>query len=87
MSHSRHPGLISQDIGDTSLRSCRRLLIITAVMLEKRSVAEDVAAYGVSRSRLYELLAPYGVEGEATFEPKSRRPHPHRGPIPGTPLS
>jgi transposase InsO family protein len=50
-------------------------LVITAVIIEKRSVAEVAAAYGVSRSWLYELLARYRVEGEAAFEPRSRRPH------------
>ena len=50
-------------------------LVITAVVLERRPVAEVVAAYGVSRSWLYELLARYRVEGEAAFEPRSRRPH------------
>ncbi len=37
--------------------------------------AEVVAAYGVSRSWLYELLARYRAEGDAAFEPRSRRPH------------
>ncbi|QNE20095.1 helix-turn-helix domain-containing protein [Kribbella qitaiheensis] len=49
-------------------------LVITAVVVEKRSVAEVVAQYGVSRSWLFELLARYRVEGEAAFEPRSRRP-------------
>jgi transposase InsO family protein len=42
--------------------------------VEKRSVAEVVAQYGVARSWVYELLARYRVEGEAAFEPRSRRP-------------
>lgn len=49
-------------------------LVITAVVFEKRSVAEVVAAYEVSRSWVYELLARYRVEGEAAFEPRSKRP-------------
>jgi transposase InsO family protein len=49
-------------------------LVITAITVEKRSVAEVVAEYGVARSWLYELLARYRVEGEAAFEPRSRRP-------------
>jgi transposase InsO family protein len=49
-------------------------LVITAVVMEKRSVAEVVEAYGISRSRLYELLARYRDEGEAAFEPRSRAP-------------
>jgi len=49
-------------------------LVITAVILEKRPVAEVAATYGVARSWLYELLARYHAEGEAAFEPRSRRP-------------
>jgi transposase InsO family protein len=49
-------------------------LVITAVTVEKRPVAEVVATYGVSRSWLYELLARYRAEGEAAFEPRSRAP-------------
>ena len=52
----------------------RSRLLITAVVVEKRSVAEVAAQYGVSRSWLYELLARYRREGEAAFEPRSRRP-------------
>jgi hypothetical protein len=50
-------------------------LVITAVIVEKRPVAEVVATYGVSRSWLYELLARYRAKGEAALEPRSRRPH------------
>lgn len=49
-------------------------LVITALVTEKRSVPEVAAEYGVSRSWLYELLARYRHEGEAVFEPRSRRP-------------
>ena len=49
-------------------------LVITAVVVEKRPVAEVVAEYGVSRSWLYELVARYRDEGEAALEPRSRRP-------------
>ncbi len=50
-------------------------LVITAIEVEGRSAAEVIAAYGVSRSWLYELLARYRTEGDAAFEPRSRRPH------------
>ena len=50
-------------------------LVITAIEVEGRSPAEVIAAYGVSRSWLYELLARYRAEGDAAFEPRSRRPH------------
>src|SRR3954462_13359503 len=57
-------------------------LVITAIEVEARSPAEVVAAYGVSRSWLYELLARYRAEGEAAFEPRSRRPHSFPGSTP-----
>jgi transposase len=50
-------------------------LVITAIEVEGRSPAEVITAYGVSRSWLYELLARYRAEGDAAFEPRSRRPH------------
>lgn len=49
-------------------------LVITAITVENRAVAEVVADYGVSRSWVYELLARYRLEGEAAFAPRSRRP-------------
>jgi transposase InsO family protein len=49
-------------------------LVITAVVVEGRSVAEVVDCYGVSRSWVYELVARYRAEGDAAFEPRSRRP-------------
>src|SRR4029077_1108107 len=49
-------------------------LVITAVMVEKRPVSEVARAYGVARSWIYTLLARYRAEGEAAFEPRSRRP-------------
>ena len=49
-------------------------LVITAVVLEGRPVSEVVAAYGVSRSWVYELVARYRAEGDAAFEARSRRP-------------
>jgi transposase InsO family protein len=57
-------------------------LVITAITLENRTVADVVADYGVSKSWVYELLARYRTEGEAAFEPRSKRPHtsPHATP-------
>ena len=49
-------------------------LVITAVVVENRPVAQVAAEYGVSRSWLYELLSRYRKEGDAVFEPRSRRP-------------
>jgi transposase InsO family protein len=49
-------------------------LVITAVTIEKRPVSEVARSYGVARSWIYALLARYRAEGEAAFEPRSRRP-------------
>ncbi|TWD80608.1 transposase [Kribbella amoyensis] len=49
-------------------------LVVTAIEIERRSVAEVAAAYGVARSWVYELLTRYRTDGEAAFEPRSRRP-------------
>jgi|SRR5579871_1685655 len=49
-------------------------LVITAVTVENRPVSEVARAYGVARSWVYTLLARYRAEGEAAFEPRSRRP-------------
>jgi transposase InsO family protein len=49
-------------------------LVVTAVMVEKRSPAEVARSYGVARSWVYTLLRRYRVEGAAAFEPRSRRP-------------
>jgi transposase InsO family protein len=49
-------------------------LVITAVTVEKRPVSEVAKSYGVARSWIYKLLARYEAEGEAAFEPRSRRP-------------
>lgn len=49
-------------------------LVITAVIVEKRAVSEVARTYGVARSWIYALLARYRAEGEAAFEPRSRRP-------------
>jgi transposase InsO family protein len=57
-------------------------LVITAITVERRPVAEVVEAYGVSRSWLYELLARYRAEGEAAFEPRSKAPKTSPGATP-----
>jgi transposase InsO family protein len=56
-------------------------LVITAVTVEKRSVSEVARTYGVARSWVYALLARYRAEGEAAFEPRSRRPKTSPGAI------
>lgn len=49
-------------------------LVITALFVERQSPAEVSARYGVHRSWVYKLKARYESEGEAAFEPRSRRP-------------
>lgn len=52
----------------------KRRLVITAVVVEGRTHAAVAADYGVSRSWVTRLVARYRVEGDAAFEPRSRRP-------------
>jgi transposase InsO family protein len=49
-------------------------LVITAVVVEGRSPSEVARTYGVARSWVYALVARYRAEGDAAFEPRSRRP-------------
>lgn len=50
-------------------------LVITAVVLEARSQAEVTRSYGLSPSWVSKLVARYRREGDAAFDPRSRRPH------------
>jgi transposase InsO family protein len=52
----------------------KRRLVITAV-LAGSSQSEVARSYGVSQSWISRLMARYAVEGDAAFEPRSRRPH------------
>ena len=78
---------MSQDIRDTHVsrhRKHRRAarcsamskarLVITALFVENQTPSEVAARYGVDRSWVYRLKARYEAEGEAAFEPRSRRP-------------
>ena len=49
-------------------------LVLTALFIEHQSPAEVAARYGVHRSWVYKLKARYEAEGDAAFEPRSRRP-------------
>ena len=62
-------------------------LVITAVTVEKRPVSEVAGSYGVARSWIYALLARYREEGEAAFEPRSRRPKTSPRAIPDAAVS
>jgi transposase InsO family protein len=52
----------------------KRRLVITAVVVEGRTQGEVARAYGVSQGWVSRLVARYRAEGEAAFEPRSRRP-------------
>jgi transposase len=49
-------------------------LVIIAVITEGRSQGEAARTYGVSQGWVSRLVARYRAEGEAAFEPRSRRP-------------
>jgi transposase InsO family protein len=49
--------------------------LVRAVVFEKRSVREVAQAHGISKSRLYELVALYKEGGDAALVAHSRRPH------------
>lgn len=49
-------------------------MVITAVLVEGRSQSQVARDYGVSQSWISRLIARYTAEGEAAFEPRSRRP-------------
>nr|WP_249138528.1 helix-turn-helix domain-containing protein [Phycicoccus avicenniae] len=49
-------------------------LVITAVTVQGLSQAETARRYGLSQAWVSRLVARYRVEGEAAFEPRSRRP-------------
>jgi transposase InsO family protein len=49
-------------------------VVVTAVVLEGRSVREVAQAYGLSKTWVAELAARYRLEGDAGLAPRSRRP-------------
>jgi transposase InsO family protein len=49
-------------------------LVITAVVQEGRPQAEVARRYGLSKGWVSKLVARWHAEGEAAFEPRSRRP-------------
>ena len=60
-------------------------LVLTALFVDHQSPAEVAARYGVNRSWVYKLKTRYEAEGEAAFEPRSRRPQTSPGALePGT---
>lgn len=49
-------------------------LVITAVVEGGMTQAEAASAYGVSKGWVSKLMARYRVDGQAAYEPRSRRP-------------
>ncbi|KUH71525.1 transposase, partial [Mycolicibacterium novocastrense] len=49
-------------------------LVITAVLVEGRSQSQVARDYGVSQSWISRLVRRYTLEGEAAFQPRSKRP-------------
>jgi transposase len=54
-------------------------LVITSVKVEGRSQSEVARDLRISRFWVHQLVKRFEVEGEAAFQPRSRRPHscPH----------
>ena len=53
-------------------------LVITAVMAEGRSKSEVARDYRITRFWVQTLVKRFEAEGEAAFQPRSRRPHSSR---------
>lgn len=58
-------------------------LVLTALLVEQQSARELAERYGAHRGWVQELNARYEAEGEAAFEPCSRRPRISPTAIPG----
>jgi transposase InsO family protein len=54
--------------------SSKRRSIIVSITVQNLSQADAARLYGVSEATVSRLLARYRTEGEAAFEPRSRRP-------------
>lgn len=61
----------------------KRRLVITAV-LAGASQSETARTYGVSQGWISKVMARYHLEGEAAFEPRSRRPRNTPTALPAT---
>jgi transposase InsO family protein len=59
-------------------------LVITAVLVEGRSQSQVARDYGVSQSWISRLITRYALDGDAAFEPRSRRPHTSPTRLPQT---
>ena len=62
----------------------KRRAVVLSVTIEGRSQAETARLYNVSEAFVSRLLARYRAEGDAAFEPRSRRPHTSPTQLPPT---
>ena len=60
----------------------RARLVITAITKQGLTQAEAASTYGLSRGWVSRLMTRYRLEGDAAFEPRSRRPHTTPGAVP-----
>lgn len=70
--------MLVQDMGNSLpviVVMSKARVIILSVEVEGLSQSEAAVLYGVSKSWVSKLMARYRTEGDAAFEPKSRRPH------------
>src|SRR6266545_4073991 len=49
-------------------------LVLTALFVDRQTPAEVATRYGVHRCWVYKLKARHQADGDAAFEPRSRRP-------------
>jgi hypothetical protein len=69
---SRDIGSIRQVLSWVDVETCS---IILSVIVEGRTQADTARLYEVSRSWVSKLVARYHAEGDAAFQPRSRRPN------------
>ena len=89
---SRHRNSVSQVIGNGRSRSgsamptCRSVAWSSPLCSPSPAQSEVARTYGVSQGWISQLMARYRAEGEAAFEPRSRRPKtsPDRDPAEAT---
>ena len=53
----------------------RAQLVITAITKQGLTQVEAARTYALSEATVSRLMARYREEGEAAFQPRSRRPH------------
>ena len=60
----------------------RNLAIVKAVREQGLPVSKVATRFGITRQRVYQILALYDSGGEAAVAPKSRAPHTHPQAVP-----